>query len=157
MRPILAKKDAQQLIVIKRMVEDLNLPVKIIGEPIVREADGLAMSSRNVYLTTEERQQALVLSQAMKAARKWLEAGERDGEKIKAGIRQIIAAAPLAEIDYVEAVDGQTLQPLASLSGRCSSRWRSAWQNAAAGQFDAGGIAVLRNDDEIQNSPGPGH
>lgn len=111
------QKDAQQLFIIQRMVSDLNMPVKIVGVPIVREADGLAMSSRNVYLTAEERQQALVLSQAMITARKWLENGERDGEKIKAGIRQIISAAPLAEIDYVEAVDTQTLQGMKTLAG----------------------------------------
>lgn len=111
------QKDAQQLVVIQRMVQDLNMPVGIVPCPIVREADGLAMSSRNVYLSPEERQQALVLSRAIAAAGSWLEEGQRDGEAIRAGIRQIIATAPLAEIDYVEVVDGVNLEPLAVLQG----------------------------------------
>ena len=105
------QKDAQQLAIIKRMVADLNMNVTVVGCPIVREADGLAKSSRNAYLSAEERQAALVLSRAIFAGKAAVEAGERDAAALKALMGGIIEAEPLARIDYVEVVDGVTMQP----------------------------------------------
>ena len=109
--PSSAQKDAQQLAIIKRMVADLNMNVTVVGCPIVREADGLAKSSRNAYLSAEERQAALVLSRAVFAGKEAVEAGERDAAVLKALMSGIIEAEPLARIDYVEVVDGATMQP----------------------------------------------
>lgn len=106
------QKDAQQAIIIKRMVEDLNFPLKIKVLPIVREKDGLAMSSRNVYLTNEERKQASILFQALTEAKKLVKSGERDARKLKKKIRNLIAQANLARINYVEIVDLNSLNPL---------------------------------------------
>jgi pantoate--beta-alanine ligase len=89
----------------------LNFPVEIIGVPTVREADGLACSSRNQYLIAVEREQAPVLQQALQAARKLVAQGERSSEKILAAARGIIATAPLARLDYLEIVNAETLQP----------------------------------------------
>jgi len=112
------QKDAQQVTVIERMVADLNMPVQIVRVPIVREKDGLAMSSRNVYLSPEERKEALVLSRSLAAAESLVKAGERNGEKIKNHILSIIKGAPLAQIDYVEIVNNQTLEPVEVLTGQ---------------------------------------
>lgn len=112
------QKDAQQVTVVERMVEDLNMPVRIIRVPIVREEDGLAMSSRNVYLTPEERKQALVLSRSLIEAETLVRKGERKSQTIKKQIEQKIREAPLARIDYVEIVDGKTLESLEVLSGK---------------------------------------
>lgn len=103
-------KDFQQLAVIRRMVADLNLPVEIVGMPIVREADGLAMSSRNVYLSPAERLQALTLSQALAAARHSVAAGVRDSATILAGIRELFAKCPDARIDYLQICHQATLR-----------------------------------------------
>lgn len=103
-------KDFQQLAVIRRMVRDLDMPVEIIGMPIVRETDGLALSSRNVYLTPEERQQALVLSRAIATARQMAGAGVRDAGEIVATLRALIAAQPAARIDYLQICHQDTLQ-----------------------------------------------
>ena len=97
------QKDAQQLAVIKRMVCDLNMNINITGCPIVREPDGLAMSSRNTYLSPEEREQALVLSQSLKLAEDMYARGERDAEVIKKAVRERISGSDMADIDYVEA------------------------------------------------------
>ena len=110
-RAYFGQKDAQQLAVIRRMVRDLNMNVEVVGCPIVREADGLAKSSRNAYLSAEERQAALVLSRAIFAGKAAVEAGERDAAALKALMGGIIEAEPLARIDYVEVVDGVTMQP----------------------------------------------
>ena len=110
-RAFFGQKDAQQLAIIKRMVADLNMNVTVVGCPIVREADGLAKSSRNAYLSAEERQAALVLSRAIFAGKAAVEAGERDAAARKALMGGIIEAEPLARIDYVEVVDGVTMQP----------------------------------------------
>lgn len=110
-RAFFGQKDAQQLAIIKRMVADLNMNVTVVGCPIVREADGLAKSSRNAYLSAEERQAALVLSRAIFAGKAAVEAGERDAAALKALMGGIIEAEPLARIDYVEVVDGVTMQP----------------------------------------------
>src|SRR3712207_1454584 len=106
------QKDAQQLLVIRRMVADLNLPSEIVGLPIVREADGLALSSRNVYLSPDERRQALVLSRALRAAEQRFAGGERRAEAIRRAMRRLIREAPAARIDYVSIADAQTLEEL---------------------------------------------
>ncbi|MDD2457386.1 MAG: pantoate--beta-alanine ligase [Eubacteriales bacterium] len=111
------EKDAQQLAIIRRMVADFNFPVEIVPCPIIREADGLAMSSRNVYLSEKERQAALSLSRSLEKAWQALETGERSATVIRDIIRSGIAAEPLARIDYVEVVDGDTLQPVTTISG----------------------------------------
>ncbi len=109
-RAYFGQKHAQQLSVIRRMVKDLNIPVEIVACPIVREADGLAKSSRNTYLNAEERQAALVLSCAVKMGQDLVEKGERDARKVVEAMKACIAAEPLARIDYVEAVDFQSIQ-----------------------------------------------
>lgn len=109
-RAYFGQKDAQQLAVIRRMVRDLNMNIEIIGCPIVREADGLAKSSRNTYLSPEERKAALVLSKAVFEGEQMAKAGEKDGEKILAKMRSIISAEPLARIDYVEMVKWDTIE-----------------------------------------------
>jgi len=103
-------KDFQQLAVIRRMVVDLNFPVEIVGMPIVREADGLALSSRNVYLSPDQRRQALALSQALATARQLVAAGERDCGTILTALTQLIAAEPDARIDYLQICHQGTLQ-----------------------------------------------
>jgi len=110
-------KDAQQVIVLKRMAADLDLGVEIAACPLVREPDGLAMSSRNAYLSPEERKAAPVLFRSLAAAEKLVAAGERDAAKVVAGIRSAIEAEPLARVDYVEAVSLETLEPVAELAG----------------------------------------
>ena len=106
------QKDAQQLAVIKHMVDDLNFNLEIVGCPIVREADGLAKSSRNTYLSTDERKAALVLSQSLKLAEEMIASGEKDTEKLKQAMTDFIEKEPLAKIDYVEFVDWKTLEPV---------------------------------------------
>ncbi len=95
------KKDAQQLIVIKRMVKDLNLDIEIVGMPIVREEDGLAMSSRNKYLNEEERKQAVCLYKSLKKAEELINSGETNADKIIGEMKRVIDNYPLAEIDYI--------------------------------------------------------
>jgi len=111
------QKDAQQALVIKRMVEDLNIPVKIRVMPTIREADGLAISSRNSYLTAQERLDAAVLYQSMRAAKKAVRAGERDTKKIIRQIKKMILKKKSARIDYVSLVDSRTLKALNKVSG----------------------------------------
>ncbi len=111
-RAYFGQKDAQQLVVIRRMVEDLNMDVTIVGCPIIREPDGLAKSSRNTYLSPEERQAALVLSRALKAGKEKLEQGVREADLLLDTMREIICQEPMAKIDYVELVDAETLQPI---------------------------------------------
>ena len=106
------QKDAQQLAIIRRMVRDLSMGIEIVGCPIVREPDGLAMSSRNTYLSAEERQAALVLSQAVFLGQEMAAAGETDADQIVAAMTEKITACPLAKIDYVSAVDGVTMMPV---------------------------------------------
>lgn len=108
-RAYFGQKDAQQVSVIKKMVIDLNLGVEIIVCPTIREKDGLAMSSRNVYLTPEDRRHARILSQALSAARELLLAGERNGDRLRHQIRQIIETVPGVKIDYVSVADPETL------------------------------------------------
>ena len=112
-RAYFGQKDAQQTIVIKRMVQDLNMPIDIIICPTQREADGLALSSRNTYLDADHRRAAPVLYRALKAAKDAFDRGERDGDRLRAIMRDIIEAEPLAKLDYVSAADASTLQELA--------------------------------------------
>ena len=106
---VFGEKDFQQLAIVRRMVRDLNFPVSIVSVPTVREADGLACSSRNAYLNGEERKQAPVLYQALRAA---ASAGRATGKEIVDLARSIIAKAPLARIDYIELVDAETLRSI---------------------------------------------
>ena len=110
-------KDAQQVLIIERMARDLDLGVEVVTCPLVREADGLALSSRNAYLSPEERQAALALSIGLRWAERAVAAGERDPAKVVAGIRAVLEAEPLARIDYVEAVDPETLEPVTEMRG----------------------------------------
>ncbi|MBO8162966.1 MAG: pantoate--beta-alanine ligase [Brevibacillus sp.] len=110
------QKDAQQLAVIQRMVQDLSIPVTIVPCPIVREADGLAMSSRNVYLSAEERKQATVLYRSLERAKHLLAAGERRAAVIRKELKQMIEAEPLAVIDYVEVVHYPSMREATELN-----------------------------------------
>ena len=109
-RAYFGQKDAQQLAVIKRMVKDLNMPLTITGCPIIREEDGLAKSSRNTYLSPEERKAALVLSRSIFLGKEMVEKGERDCKRILAAMTEEIEKEPLAKIDYVKIVDLDTMQ-----------------------------------------------
>ena len=116
-RAYFGQKDAQQLAIIKRMVKDLNQPLEVIGCPIVREADGLAKSSRNTYLSAEERKAALVLSRSIFLGKEMVEAGERDAKKVLAAMTAEIEEEPLAKIDYVKMVDLETMQQIDTIEG----------------------------------------
>jgi pantoate--beta-alanine ligase len=119
-RAYFGQKDAQQTIVIKRMVQDLNMPIEMIICPTQREADGLALSSRNTYLDAQHRRAAPVLYRALCAAKDAFDRGERDGSRLRAVMRDIIEAEPLAKLDYVSAADATTLQELGAPSPRPS-------------------------------------
>ena len=114
-RAYFGEKDAQQLAVIKRMVRDLNFNVEIVGCPIVRESDGLAKSSRNKYLSKEERVEALALSKGLKKGKELLENGIRKTSTIKETIENEIKKSPLSKIDYIEVVDSVTLEPVENI------------------------------------------
>jgi pantoate--beta-alanine ligase len=116
-RAYFGRKDAQQLAVIARMVDDLNLPVEVVGCRLVREADGLAMSSRNAYLSPEERRAALVLSRALNAAADAAAHGVRRASALVALVRETVAREPLVEIEYVEARDPRELTPVDTFDG----------------------------------------
>ena len=116
-RAYFGQKDAQQLAVIRRMVRDLNFDLEIVGCPIVREADGLAKSSRNTYLSEEERKAAVILHKGLSEGEKMVKSGEKDVDKIVEAIRKIIENEPLAKIDYVEMVDWDTLKPIEQIAG----------------------------------------
>ena len=109
------EKDAQQLAVITRMAADLNLPIEIRGCPIVRETDGLAMSSRNQYLDAEQRRQAVCLSQALQHARQLIEKGQTDTVALINAMKAIIDKQPQARIDYISIVDRELMQPLTKI------------------------------------------
>ena len=111
------QKDAQQLAVIKRMVRDLNFDIEIVGCPIVREADGLAKSSRNVYLSKDERNAALILHRALEEGKKMILCGEKNASDIKKRISDIIESEPLARIDYVEIVSFPDIERIAVIKG----------------------------------------
>ncbi len=112
------QKDAQQAAVIRQMTRDLSYPTEIVVCPTVREPDGLAMSSRNSYLTPEERRAAAVLFRALRAAEAAYQAGERDAEALRRRMRETLAAEPLARVQYVSCADYDTLQELETVRGK---------------------------------------
>ncbi|HBL29006.1 MAG TPA: pantoate--beta-alanine ligase [Acidobacteria bacterium] len=114
---VFGQKDAQQLAVIRRMVRDLHLPVEILAGETVREEDGLALSSRNVYLSPEERRAAPVLYRALQAAKQAIAAGERSGEAVRRVLREVLEREPLARVEYAEVVDAESFQPVATVAG----------------------------------------
>ena len=116
-RAYFGQKDAQQLAVVRRMVRDLNMNVQVVGCPIVREADGLAKSSRNTYLSEEERKAGLILSRAVAEGMRLMEAGERDAAKVLGAMKALIEAEPLARIDYVEMVSWDGIKPVEQADG----------------------------------------
>lgn len=111
------QKDAQQVAAIKRMVADLNMNVQILTVPIAREVDGLAMSSRNVYLSAEERKAALILFRSLQAIKQQLQAGERGAGYLRAFIQTTILTEPLADIDYISISDLETLKEVENIAG----------------------------------------
>ena len=118
-RAYFGEKDAQQLAVITRMTRDLDMRVQIVACPTVREADGLAMSSRNARLTRAQRKQAPALYRALRAAQDLVRGGERDAARLDAAMREILAEAPLGEVDYVEIVQADDLTPVVTIMGEC--------------------------------------
>src|ERR1700687_1239762 len=113
------RKDAQQARIIRQMARDLHLDSEIVVCPIVREPDGLAMSSRNTYLSPDERRAATVLHRALDGARRAIERGERDALRLTAAMREVIRGEPLAQQDYAELVDAETLEPVTRLRRTC--------------------------------------
>ena len=111
------QKDAQQLAVIRRMVRDLNFNLEIIGCPIIREEDGLAKSSRNTYLSPEERQAATILHKGLTKGEELVRGGEKNAATVVNAIREVIKTEPLAKIDYVEMVDFDNIQPVETIEG----------------------------------------
>ena len=112
------QKDAQQAAVIRRMTLDLNFPIEIVVCPIMREADGLAMSSRNVYLDPEQRKAATVLFRSLSAAKELFDGGERSAEKVRGKMKEVLASEPLAELQYVSCADYDTLEELDEIKGK---------------------------------------
>jgi len=117
-RAYFGQKDAQQFRVIKRMVRDLNMDVELVECPIVREHDGLAMSSRNIYLSDDERAQALALYNSLKLAENLIKSGERDAEVVKNAMKEFLSRYDKVKIDYVEIVDEETLEPVKHIEGK---------------------------------------
>ncbi|HEX6862970.1 MAG TPA: pantoate--beta-alanine ligase [Thermoanaerobaculia bacterium] len=115
---VFGEKDAQQLAVIRRMVRDLHFPIEIVPAPTVREPDGLAMSSRNAYLSPEERQAATVLHRSLRNAESAIRAGERRGDEVRRILTETLNSEPLARVEYAEVVDAESFQPVETLQGR---------------------------------------
>jgi pantoate--beta-alanine ligase len=113
------RKDAQQVRIISEMVRDLNLDAQIVVCPVIREADGLALSSRNAYLSAEERKAATVLHRALVAARDELSRGVRDAMQLQTAMRRILEAEPLAQVDYAEIVSADTFEPVVRVARPC--------------------------------------
>ncbi len=111
------QKDAQQAIVIKKMADDLNMGIEIKVMPIIREPDGLAMSSRNIYLSAGERKEALVLHESLKRAGEMVKSGERDSKKIIKAMQELIKGVPTAKIDYISIVDTVNLKEIKTIAG----------------------------------------
>ena len=116
-RAYFGQKDFQQYVVITQLVKDLNLPVKIVRCPTVREADGLALSSRNRYLANEQRQEAKVLYLALSEGERCIKAGERNGRRVQPSMARILAQHPGVSVDYLVVCDAQTLEPLKRIEG----------------------------------------
>ena len=116
-RVYFGQKDAQQLAVVRRMVRDLNFDLEIVGCPIIREEDGLAKSSRNTYLSEEERKAAVILHKGLVKGEEMVSAGEKDVKKVLDAITEIIESEPLARIDYVEAVDFDNIETIDTIEG----------------------------------------
>ena len=114
---VFGKKDAQQLAVVQRMVRDLHIPAEIVAAETVREEDGLALSSRNAYLSLEERRAAPVLYRALRAAEQAIATGERRGDAVRRVMREVLESEPLARIEYAEVVDAESFQPVDALAG----------------------------------------
>jgi len=114
---VFGEKDAQQLAVIRQMVRDLHLPIEIVPGPTIRETDGLAMSSRNAYLSPEERRAATVLYRSLEAARELIQAGERRADEVRRRLREVLNTEPLARVEYAEVVDAESFQPAETLKG----------------------------------------
>jgi len=114
---VFGEKDAQQLAVIRQMARDFHLPVEIVPAPTVREADGLAMSSRNAYLSPEERQSATVLIESLAAAADLIASGERRGDEVRRRLREVLASEPAAKVEYAEVVNAETFAPVETLQG----------------------------------------
>lgn len=112
------QKDAQQAAVLRQMVRDLNFPLEVIVCPTAREPDGLAMSSRNVYLDIEQRKAATILYRSLSAAKDLYDAGERNGETIRSRMKNVLASEPLAEPQYVSCADADTLEELDEIKGK---------------------------------------
>ena len=112
------QKDAQQLAVIRRMTRDLSIGIEIVGCPIIREEDGLAKSSRNTYLSPEERKAALVINRSLNEGRKIIESGETNLNKVTEQIKLQIQKEPLAKIDYVKAVNADSIKPIDKADGK---------------------------------------
>ncbi len=116
-RAYFGEKDFQQLCIIRRMVQDLNMPVEVVPVPVYREADGLAMSSRNVYLGPEERAAAPVLHRALQAARQVIEEGERDPAVVKQAGSRVLSSESLVRPEYLEVVDTIDVHPVSVITG----------------------------------------
>jgi pantoate--beta-alanine ligase len=112
------QKDAQQAAVIRQMTRDLNFPLEVVVCPIVREPDGLAMSSRNVYLDPEQRKAAIVLSRSLRAAKEAYESGEREADKLRGKMNEVLTSEPLAQVQYVSCADYDTLEELDTVTGK---------------------------------------
>jgi pantoate--beta-alanine ligase len=117
-RAYFGQKDAQQSVVIRKLVRDLNLPVEVVVAPTVRETDGLALSSRNSYLTRGERAAAPAIYRALNAAKAQFEGGEREAEALRDAMRAVIAAEPLMRVDYVSVADADSLRELTRVEDR---------------------------------------
>ena len=118
-RAYFGQKDAQQVVVVQRMVEDLNYPIELVICPIVREPDGLAMSSRNVHLNSDQRKAATVLYKSLRKAQKTYQSGRRDAEELRAAVSSTILEEPLAQLQYVSCTDQNTLVELEGEVDRC--------------------------------------
>jgi len=116
-RAYFGRKDAQQLAVVRRMATDLDLPVDVVGCPLVREADGVAMSSRNAYLDADERRAASVLSRSLQEAARAITEGERDSDAIHRLIAGLVATEPRVQLEYAEVVDAAALDPMTEIDG----------------------------------------
>jgi len=114
---VFGEKDAQQLAVIRQMARDFHLPVEIVPAPTIREADGLAMSSRNAYLSPQERQAATVLHGSLAAAAALIATGERRGDEVRRRLREVLQSEPAAKVEYAEVVNAETFAPVETLQG----------------------------------------